>query len=131
MEERQRSARVRAELMAATQRRESQQAQKLIDEFVRQVGEAGLPPVGLKARTTSGQVVRTNVRGWYIKADHSVAVGVDGGYYSLTVFGGLVTKLRGVSLQPSPPPLIVGHGGKDGESGDLKDFLGRALSGGV
>ena len=120
---------MRAELIAATQRRESGQAQKLIDEFVRQAREVGLVPVALRARTTSGQVVTTNVQGWYIKADHSVAVGTDGGYYLLTVFGGLGAKLRGVSLQPTPPPLIVGRGGKDGESGDLKDFLGRTLDG--
>jgi hypothetical protein len=27
-----------------------------------------------------------------------------------------------------PPPLIVGKGGRDGETGDLQEFLDRILS---
>jgi hypothetical protein len=35
-----------------------------------------------------------------------------------------------VKLKPSPPPLVVGRGGKDGESDDLINFLNRRLEAG-
>ena len=37
-------------------------------------------------------------------------------------------RIRGVKIFPSPPPLIVGLGGRDGETGDLADFLARRLA---
>ena len=33
-----------------------------------------------------------------------------------------------MQLRPSPPPLIVGKGGRDGETGDLAEFLARRLA---
>jgi len=119
-----------AELVRQRQQDESAQAQVLIDEFVRQAEAAGLAPVELKA-TVGGRLVRTNVKGWYLRRDHTIAIGTDGGYYRLGLTGGLAVRLRGVHPEPSPPPLVVGRGGKDGESGDLSDFLARALAGGV
>ncbi len=71
--------------------------------------------------------MKTDKTGWYLRKNESVAVGTDGGYYILTVPGGLKERLRGVKLQPSPPPLIVGKGGRDGETGDLSEFLQRRL----
>ncbi|MDR0284933.1 MAG: hypothetical protein LBI33_08605 [Propionibacteriaceae bacterium] len=130
-EERDRAAKRRAELLAAATLHESAQAQRLVDGFVAAAQAADVPAVELRARTLDGVVVKTNVRGWYIRNDHSVAIGVDGGYYQLTVPGGFMARLRGVQLRPSPPPLVVGRGGKDGETGDLQDFLDRALAGQV
>ncbi len=125
------AARRRAELMASTAMHEAGQAQKQIDAFLAKAQAANLPVVELQARTLDGHLVKTNIRGWYLRNDHSVAVGTDGHYYQLTVPGGLMARLRGVHLQPTPPPLVVGRGGKDGETGDLKDFLDRALQGQV
>ncbi len=130
-DQRDQAVQARAELMAAAERYESEQAQKLVDQFVVDSRAAGLPVVELHARTLDGHLVKTNIRGWYLRNDHSVAVGTDGHYYQLTVPGGLMARLRGVHLQPTPPPLVVGRGGKDGETGDLKDFLDRALQGQV
>jgi len=48
----------------------------------------------------------------------------------LTVPGGLRERFTGVKLMPSPPPLIIGRGGKDGESGDLAEFLKWRLEAG-
>jgi len=124
---RQHSARVRADLAAAKRQLESEQAQQLIDQFVTRVLRDGPPAQDIKARTTGGRLVRTNIRGWYIKADHSVAISTDGGYYQLIVFDSFAAWLRGVHLMASPPPLVVGYGGKDGETGDLKDFLDKVL----
>jgi hypothetical protein len=44
--------------------------------------------------------------------------------------GGLRERISGVKLKPSAPPLIVGKGGRDGESGDLAEFLRWRLEAG-
>lgn len=121
-------AAVRAELAAGAERMESAKAQQLIDAFLTQAAEAGLQPEPLRATLYSGQSVKTDQRGWYLRKNRSVAVGEDGSYYILTVPGGLKERLRGVRLRPSPPPLIVGKGGRDGETGDLAEFLDRRLA---
>ena len=84
----------------------------------------------LRATLFSGQSVRTDKTGWYLRKNRSLAIGEDGAYYVLTVPGGLRERLSGVQLQPSPPPLIVGKGGRDGESGSLTDFLRWRLDAG-
>lgn len=119
----------RAELAAGARRAEAAKAQRLIDRFVEAAGQAGVAPVPLEARLLSGQVVRTDRQGWYLRVDRSVAIGTDGGYYQLVVPGGWRERLRGVRLTPSPPPMVIGRGGKDGETGDLSFFLDRILTG--
>ena len=108
----------RAELEAAAVRAEAAQAQVLIDAFLargqgqgnRAGAVAGHPlHAGSRSRPTSaaGTCARTR----------RLAIGDDGAYYILTVPGGLKERLRGVTLKPSPPPLIVGKGGRDGDTG--------------
>lgn len=122
-------ARIRAELAASSSRYESERAQVLIDGFIAKAMELGIAPEPLRARTFSGAEVKTDKQGWYIRKNKSIAVGTDGGYYQLTVPGGsgFMDKLRGVKLQATPPPLVVGRGGRDGETGDLVEFLDRVL----
>ena len=120
-------AAVRAELAAGAERVESAKAQELIDRFLVEVVAAGITPEPLRATLYTGQSVKTDKRGWYLRKNQSVAVGDDGSYYILTVPGGLKERLRGVRLRPSAPPLIVGKGGRDGETGDLAEFLARRL----
>jgi hypothetical protein len=120
----------RAELEAAQERGESLQAQKLVDEFVATARAKGVAPHPLRATLYSGQSVKTDKIGWYIRKNESVAVGEDGSYYVLVVPGGLRERLSGVKLKPSPPPLIVGKGGRDGDTGDLADFLKLRLAAG-
>jgi len=120
----------RAELAAAQERGESQQAQRLIDGFVTEMKSRGVAPEPLRATLFTGQSVKTDQRGWYLRKNHSLAIGEDGAYYVLTVPGGLRERLSGVRLQPSPPPLVVGRGGRDGESGSLSDFLAWRLAAG-
>ena len=123
-------ARIRAELAAASGRYESERAQVLIDGFIGKAMELGIAPEPLRARTFAGAEVKTDKVGWYIRKNKSIAVGTDGGYYQLTVSGagGLMERLRGVKLAATPPPLVVGRGGRDGETGDLVEFLDRVLS---
>jgi hypothetical protein len=113
----------RAALAANQQRAESAKAQELIDAFLRDARAAGLQPEPLRATLFDGPTVKTDKSGWYIRKNRSVAVGEDGSYYVLTVPGGLKERLRGVRLQPTPPPLEIGKGGRDGESGPMADFL--------
>ena len=113
----------RAELAAAQERGESIQAQKLINEFLAAAKANGIAPHPLRATLYSGQSVKTDKIGWYLRKNHSVAIGDDGRYYVLIVPGGLRERLSGAKLQPTPPPLVVGRGGKDGETGDLAKFL--------
>lgn len=122
-------ARLREQLAASHARAESDRAQVLIDAFVVEAQERGVRAVPLRAKTMSGHEVKTDKAGWYIRRNHSIAIGEDGGYYVLTVPGGLAERLRGVRLKQTPPPLVVGRGGRDGETGDLQDFLDRALGG--
>ncbi len=124
-------ARRRAELAAAQVRIEARQAQQLIDRFVQRAEAAGIPPVPLRAALIgSGARVRTDKSGWYLKHNQSLAIGTDGGYYVLVgVPGGWRARLHGVRLEPSPPPLVVGRGGRDGETGPLTDFLEAVLVG--
>jgi hypothetical protein len=121
---------VRAELAAASGRFESERAQVIIDAFVVHAMELGIAPEPIRARTFAGAEVKTDKVGWYIRKNHSIAVGTDGGYYQLTVPGGtgLLERLRGVKLAATPPPLVVGRGGRDGETGDLSEFLDRVLA---
>ena len=117
----------RAELAAAAERGESRQAQLLIDAFLVEARARGVPTKPLRATLYGGQSVKTDKTGWYLRKNESLAIGEDGGYYILTVPGGLRERLSGVKLKASPPPLIVGKGGRDGETGDLKEFLDRLL----
>ena len=113
----------RAELAAAKDRAESAEAQKLIDAYLLEARARGIAPEPLQATLYDGHGVKTDKTGWYLRKNRSVAVGDDGAYYVLTVPGGLRERLTGARLRPSPPPLEVGRGGKDGETGGLADFL--------
>ncbi|MGI8456947.1 MAG: hypothetical protein ACR2LI_02370 [Propionibacteriaceae bacterium] len=121
----------RAELAASSDRAESAAAQKLIDQFLVDARAAGLSPEPLRATLFGGSsaaTVRTDKVGWYLRNNRSVAIGEDGSYYVLVVAGGLAERVRGVKLTASPPPLIIGKGGRDGESGDLADYLHKRLA---
>lgn len=130
-EERARDAQRRIELSEQHARMEAVAAQKLIDDFVDKARQRGMEPVPLKARTLDGHVVKTDKHGWYIRQNHSIAIDTEGGYHILTVPGGWRERFRGVKLEGILPPLQVGKGGRDGETGDLKEFLGWVLDGEV
>lgn len=118
-----------SELREQKMRQESKAAQKLIDEFLVEAERRDLEPGPLRATLLSGHSVKTDKIGWYLRKNHTLAIGLDGSYYQLTIMGGLVERLRGAKLTATPPPIYVGSGGKDGETGDLTDFLERVLDG--
>ena len=103
---------------------ESAQAQVLVDRFVERATQAGVPTEELTARPWSGRGrYRTGVLGWYVRRDHSIGVGVDGGYYLLAVPPVRFGRWRSVRIDPTPPPLEVGRGARDGESITLERLL--------
>ena len=111
---------------------EVEKASALLTDFVRRAAERGLPPAVLHARSFDGNATyKTRLRGWYLKANRSVAVGADGQYYVLTVPSSLRARFTGADVSPSPPRLVVGAGGGDGETIALAQLLERRLDAGV
>ncbi len=108
--------------------RESAAAHRLLVEFVEEAGRRGIAPVPLRARSYGGRYrYRTTTSGWYLRRNESVAVGTDGAFYVLGVPASLRALFTGVTLAPSDPPLVLGKGGRDGESIDLPDALTLVL----
>jgi hypothetical protein len=123
----------RADYHVDAQRRRSEQesvkAQELLDRFVARAEQAGLRTEELTARPWSGRGrYRTGVVGWYLRADRSVGVGVDGRYYLLVVPPHRLGRWRTVRVEPTPPPLQVGKGARDGESIALDVLLEKRLA---
>ena len=122
----------RADYHVEAQRRRSEQesaeAQVLVDRFVARATQAGLATEELTARPWSGRGrYRTGVVGWYLRRDRSIGVGLDGRYYVLVVAPERFGRWRTVSVDPSPPPLQVGQGARDGESVALDVLLEMRL----
>lgn len=133
MSEGEREARRRASAHAAgvhvdAQRRarevQQRRASELVAAFVRDVTARGIAPVPLAARGYGGRRrYRTGLRGWYLKPDRSIAVGTDGEFYILSVPDSALARVRGARLAPTPPPLTVGEGARDGETLPLAELL--------
>ncbi|BCJ41788.1 hypothetical protein GCM10010168_74760 [Actinoplanes ianthinogenes] len=122
----------RAAALEAGRTAEARQATALLEEFVRKAAERGLTPHPLTATSYDGRwTYKTRVRGWYLKANRTVAAGEDGEYYVLTVPASLRARFTGADLSPSMPRLIVGAGGGDGEPIPLRDLLDRRLEAGA
>ena len=122
----------RAAYHAAANRRRSEEeaakAQVLVDRFVLRAREAGLPTEELTARPWSGSGrYRTGIVGWFLRRNGSVGVDTDGRFYVLNVAPARLGRWRTVRVEPSPPPLIVGKGGGDGETFALDELLDMRL----
>jgi hypothetical protein len=120
---------VHAEAQERRRAAEASQARSMVADFVRKARERGLPAERLAARPYTGRGrYRTGLRGWYLKADRSMAVSEDGAFYLLGVPASLRARFTGVTLEPHDPPLVVGQGGRDGESIPLATLLERVLN---
>lgn len=90
--------------------------------------EAGIAPIPLRARPYNGAgTIRTDLHGWYLKHDRNLAVDTEARYYVMRVDGGLRSRLRGATPNPSPAPLVVGRGARDGDTFDLDELLEMRL----
>ncbi|MCG5454227.1 hypothetical protein PSH03_002223 [Micromonospora sp. PSH03] len=124
---------VRAHADADARRRAAEHAEaaELVAWFVAEATRRGLPTTRLLARGYDGRGrYRTGLTGWYVDRAETRAVDVAGRFHLLTVPGGLRARLFGVDPQPSPAPLVVGAGGRDGESIPLRTLLNRLLGDG-
>ena len=109
--------------------REAQRAAELIATFVRDAAERGIAPVALTAPGHRGRArYRTGLHGWYLDRQHSLAVDTQGRFYILTVPNSARARLTGVHPEPGPAPLVIGRGGRDGESIPLEILLRRRLA---
>ncbi|GAA1669918.1 hypothetical protein GCM10009745_10480 [Kribbella yunnanensis] len=123
--ERRREASV--EQAAALERRkvaESAQARELLIAFVRELQDRGVAAEALRAQVIgSGTSYRTGISGWYLRKNRSVGVDTEANFYILGTTASLAARVTGVRVLPSDPPLVVGQGGRDGESIKLADLL--------
>ncbi|MGC0143295.1 hypothetical protein [Pseudactinotalea sp. Z1732] len=124
------AARIHAERLQARKDVEHERAESLLREFVTAATRAGLAPQPLRVRGYGGSAsARTPLTGWYLRSDASAGVSTEADFYVLTAPLSLLDRLRGVRPEPARPPLVLGAGGKDGESIDLTEALERLLPG--
>ncbi len=125
-DQRRENARARAALLRAEQEQEYAAGRALLARFVEAAREGGPAPEPLfVTHPGNGARARTPLRGWYLRDNRSMGVDVDGNFYLLTAPLTLLERLRGVRPEPGDPPLILGKGGRDGETIDLVDALTR------
>lgn len=114
-----------------TRQAESARATELLKAFVADATAAGISPEPLTARTDSGRArVRTDIVGWYLKRDRSVAVDAAARFYVLRTPDSLRARWRGAVIEPSDPPIELGRGARDGESMPLADAIANRLAAG-
>lgn len=123
------AAREQERRLHARKETEHAKARKILEEFV-EVARETLPTQQLMVKGYGGRgSARSDVEGWYLRLDRTIGVGTDGSFYVLTAPLGVLDRLRGVTLTPTPPPLVIGAGGKDGDSIELVAALDRLLPG--
>jgi hypothetical protein len=123
-EERREAAAAQAAALERRKAGESAQARELLVGFVQEMRARGVEPEPLRAQVVgSAASYRTGVVGWYLRRNRSLGVDADANFYILGVPASLKSRLAGVTLLPSDPPLVVGQGARDGESMPLKELL--------
>ncbi|WP_433533454.1 hypothetical protein ACQPYA_10500 [Micromonospora sp. CA-263727] len=130
-ERRERAVRAHADAEARSRAAEQAAAAELVARFAADATARGLRTVRLSVTSYDGRHrYRTGLTGWYV--DRARARGVDtrGRFYLLTVPASLRSSLLGADCEPSPPPLVVGRGGRDGESLPLATLLDQRLEAG-
>lgn len=116
-------------MLARGRRCAARRAGDLLVRFAEAARRAGLPSAALRVQGYRGGTARTDRAGWYLRQDRTVAVGTDGAFYVLTAPLTARDRLRGVTLVPAEAPLVLGAGGRDGDSVDLATALDRLLPG--
>ncbi|MEU4291309.1 hypothetical protein AB0E63_24040 [Kribbella sp. NPDC026596] len=123
-DERREAAAAHAAALERKKAAETAQARELLVHFVQKMKNLGIEPEPLRAQVIgSSTSYRTDVTGWYLRRNRSLAVDLDANFYILGVSPSLKSRLTGVHLTPSDPPLVVGQGARDGESMPLQHLL--------
>lgn len=122
------AAQARAEALRASQRAESAHARALIADFLREARALDIPSRTLTVTGYGGRGrAKTSLRGWLLRSDGTIALAEDGELYVLTAPLTWRERIGGIALTPMRPVLVLGSGGKDGESMDLREALARVL----
>ena len=107
---------------------EAEQATALLADFVRKARQRDLPTVALRARALNGRTLyQTGLTGWYLRRNGTIAIDEHGRFFVMSAPASLQARLRGATRTPSDPPLVVGAGGRDGESIPLPELLRQRL----
>ncbi|WP_053203657.1 hypothetical protein [Jiangella muralis] len=131
-EQRREALQSHADALARKQAAETERAKAIVADFVAAMTTAGIAPGPLRARVADGAVrYKTGLRGWYVRRNRAMAVGEDGAFYLLDVPRSARSRLAGVRIAPSDPPLQVGVGARDGESMPLERLLRQRLEAGA
>jgi hypothetical protein len=126
--QRKRAMAVHSAELARQEAAESEQAGRLLADFVAKARNAGKDPTPLRARSYDGRHrYRTQLRGWYLSDDERFAVDEEGQFYILTIPGSVRALITGAHIAPARPRLVIGEGGRDGERIALRELLDRVL----
>src|SRR4029453_17577645 len=94
---------------------ETAQARELLIHFVRKMKTLGIEPEPLRAQVVGSTTsYRTDVTGWYLRRNRSLGVDADANFYILGAPASLKSRVTGVHITPSAPPLIVCQRARDG-----------------
>lgn len=128
-EQRERAIAHHAAAQQARRAAEAAQAREIVADFVREARERGIPAQPLRAHAYNGRTTyRTRLHGWYVHPNRLMAVSVDGQFYILTVPASLRARFTGATVAPAEPKLVVGEGGRDGDSIPLRTLLSMRLA---
>ncbi|GAA2824005.1 hypothetical protein [Kribbella solani] len=123
-EERRQAAAEHAAALERKKAAETARARELLRDFIATLKERGVEPEPLRAQVIgSNASYRTELVGWYLRRNRSLAVDVDGNFYILGVPASLKARVTGARVEASDPPLVVGQGARDGESMPLAELL--------
>lgn len=105
-------------------------ARAIIDRFMEAAERAKLAPGELTVRGFGGRGrAKSTIRGWELRRDGTIALGEDGRIYRLTADLSILDRFRSVTPEEIEPPLVIGAGGRDGDSVELEIALDRVLPG--
>jgi hypothetical protein len=128
LEQRRRAVEAHDRAQRERRAREAERTAELIKAFVADAAARGIAPIELTAPAHRGRVrYRTGLRGWYLDRHDRLAVDTEGRFYVLTTPNSLRARFTGATVEPRPAPLVVGEGGRDGDSIPLRDLLKRRL----
>lgn len=129
----QRERAVRAHAAADEQRRAAEEAEaaRIVAWFAAEANRRSLRRTRLAVQPyDGGGRYRSRLTGWYVDRALTRAVDARGNFYLLSVPPSLRARLLGADPRPQPAPLVVGQGGRDGESIPLRALLTRRLDAG-
>lgn len=96
------AAREQERRLHARQEVEHTKARAILRDFVA-VARDRLPTERLVVQGYGGRgSAKSNIEGWYLRIDRTVGLGTDGEFYVLTAPLGVLDRVRGVSLRPTP-----------------------------